>query len=98
MLPEDLDSGHPPTFGLYLALAWKLFGRSLAVSHFAMLPFLLGIALQAYQLVSRFAPRAMAVWGTLFVLAEPTLATQSILMSPDIVLIFLYLLALNALF
>jgi hypothetical protein len=97
MLPAELDSGHPPTFGLGLALLWKLFGRSLVVSHFAMLPFLIGIVLQAYQLVSRFVPRAMAPWGTLFVLAQPTLLAQSVLVSPDIVLVFLYLLALNAL-
>ena len=43
LLPVDIDSGHIPTFGIYIAFVWKLFGRSLAVSHLAMLPFALGI-------------------------------------------------------
>ena len=42
-LPENIDSGHPPTFGIYIALIWKIFGKSLVTSHFAMLPFLMGI-------------------------------------------------------
>ena len=30
LLPTEIDSGHPPLFGMYLAFCWLLFGKSLA--------------------------------------------------------------------
>jgi hypothetical protein len=95
-LPPEIDSGHPPTFGAYLALVWTLFGRTLVASHLAMLPFLIGIVLALYALVKRFVPAERARIGLLFLLVEPTLLAQSVLVSPDIVLVFFYLLSLNA--
>ncbi|MBL0080448.1 MAG: hypothetical protein IPP53_15465 [Bacteroidetes bacterium] len=38
IVPIDLDAGHPPFFQIYLSILWKLFGKSLLVSHLAMLP------------------------------------------------------------
>jgi len=40
-LSNDLDSGHPQVFGMYMAFMWKIFGRTLAVSHVVMLPYLI---------------------------------------------------------
>ena len=37
-LPPEIDSGHPPVFGYYLALAWTCFGKTLPASHCAMPP------------------------------------------------------------
>ena len=56
LLPIEIDSGHIPTFGMYIALLWKLFGRTLAVSHLAMLPFALGIVFQIFKLCRKFIP------------------------------------------
>lgn len=39
ILPEKIDAGHPPLFGIYLAWIWKTFGKSLPNSHWAMFPF-----------------------------------------------------------
>jgi len=55
LVSADLDAGHPPLFGIYLAGIWKIFGQSLVVSHFAMLPFLLGIVWQVYRLIDYFS-------------------------------------------
>jgi 4-amino-4-deoxy-L-arabinose transferase-like glycosyltransferase len=96
ILPNEIDSGHPPAFGLYIALVWKVLGRTLPASHFAMLPFLFGIVLAARCLVSRFFPAERVPWAMLFLLAEPTLLAQSVLVSPDIVLLFFYLACVNA--
>jgi len=96
LFPNDIDSGNTPTFGIYLALVWKLFGRSLTASHFAMLPFLLGIVLQIYLLCKRFLKEDSILWGMILLLAQPTLLAQSILISPDVILVFFYLLSLNA--
>lgn len=98
LLPDSFDSGHIPAFGMYLALCWKLFGKSLLVSHFAMLPFLLGIIWQSYLLFKRFfSPKYLYFALTLFFL-DPTLLSQAILISPDIILVFLFLVALNSVF
>jgi hypothetical protein len=51
VLPNEIDSGHIPFFGFYLAIIWKIFGKSLVVSHFAMLPFMLALAYYFYYFV-----------------------------------------------
>ena len=38
--PIIWDAGHPTFFQIYLSLTWKIFGKSLMVSHISMLPFL----------------------------------------------------------
>ena len=50
-LPETINSGHPPLFGMYLAVCWQLLGKSLIVSHFSMLPFLLAIIVLLLSLI-----------------------------------------------
>lgn len=100
VLPDLFDSGHPPGFGLYLAALWKLFGRTLEVSHWAMLPFLF---LNAYQTV-RFAhilfPNAnRKAWGlSILLLTQTTLLAQSTLVSPDVIVYGAGLWMLNSVF
>ncbi len=94
----DIDSGHPPTFGLYLAALWSLFGKSLVVSHFAMLPFLFGILFFLWQIGKLIAGERNAVFLVLLGIADPTLAAQGILISPDIVLACFFLMAVYAIF
>ena len=94
-LPNYLDSGHPPLFGIYIAFAWFLFGKSLLVSHFAMLPFLLLIAYQVPQLLSRWLSGYNLLFSSLLVLLEPTLLAQATLVSPDIVLMAIFITSIN---
>jgi hypothetical protein len=95
LLPDRIDSGHVPVFGMYLALMWMIFGKSLFVSHFAMLPFLIGIVIQSFFLLQRYVPKKSLFWAMLIFLLEPTVLGQSALISPDIPLVFFFLLALN---
>lgn len=97
ILPPEIDSGHLPAFGMYIAFCWKLFGKTLAVSHFAMLPFLLGIGYYVLKTGAYLVGEREAPWLLLFVFADPVLAGQSILVSPDIVLVFFFLMGLYAL-
>ena len=92
-LPVDIDSGHPPYFGMYLATWWLIAGKNLLVSHFAMLPFLLLIISCFYRIGEYLAPKRGALL-VLLVFADPVLAAQSILVSPDIALIAFFGLAL----
>ncbi|MEK7253678.1 MAG: hypothetical protein AAB316_02970, partial [Bacteroidota bacterium] len=62
ILPENIDSGHPPAFGMYLALVWKIFGKTLTVSHFAMLPFLWGIVFFILKIGERLGGKENAQW------------------------------------
>lgn len=95
-LPTPLDSGHPPLMGMMLALAWTIFGRSLPVSHFFMLPFLFVIILTLYYLLRFFiSNRHLVFISMLVLLADPVLMTQSVIVSPDIVLIMFMLVTFN---
>ncbi|MCB0630023.1 MAG: glycosyltransferase family 39 protein [Saprospiraceae bacterium] len=96
LLPPEIDSGHPPVFGWYLALVWKLLGKSLAVSHWAMFPFLAGIVWQLYSMGKRLLKNIPVFWLVLIPLADPVFLGQSVLVSPDVVLVFFFLLAVSA--
>ncbi|WP_299822068.1 hypothetical protein [uncultured Pontibacter sp.] len=94
-VPDDL-AGYPPLFGFYVAIGWKLLGKTLLVSHLRVLPFLIGIVLQVQSLVSRYTPQPFHFWVILLLLIEPTFLAQATQIAPDIVLVFLYLFALNS--
>lgn len=93
-LPNSLDSGHPPIFGMYMALCWKIFGKSLVVSHWAMFPFLVSIAVALPRLITRYLGYANLNFICLLFVFEPTLISQASLTSPDIVLVSFFLWAL----
>lgn len=95
LLPDDMDSGHPPTFGVYLACAWYVFGKTLTISHLAMLPFLWGIVWQGFKLGEKILGEWQAVFFPLVLICNPIMASQGILVSPDVVLVFFFLMALN---
>jgi hypothetical protein len=97
LLPNSIDSGHIPAFGMYLALLWKLFGRSLVISHLAMLPFVFGILWQLQKLVAKFIIKEYAGWAFLLLFFDPTLLSQLTLVSPDVPLVYFFLLGLNCL-
>jgi hypothetical protein len=94
-VPESI-AGYPPFFGMLLAFCWKLFGKTLAVSHLMILPFALGIVYQVLRLCRKFLPLAAAPFAALLVLADPTLMAQCTQVAPDVLLVFFYLLALNS--
>ncbi|MDP3353257.1 MAG: hypothetical protein Q8S44_05920, partial [Flavobacteriaceae bacterium] len=95
-MPDNIDSGHIPAFGMYIALMWKIFERSLLISHLAILPFAIGIVFQLYKLTQKFIPKNY--WGSalILILIDPSLLSQMILVSPDVPLIFFFLLAINS--
>ena len=84
-------------FAVYLASVWKLFGRTLLISHIALLPVLLGIAWEYFKLSKKFLRENMIPFAMLLLLFEPTFITQSIVMGYDVMLLYFFLLALNAL-
>lgn len=82
VLPEEIDSGHPPLLGFYLAVLWTLLGKSLFISHVAVFPFLL----LNIWLTWRLGLTLNRNWGALLpllVFADPVILTQHVLVSPD---------------
>lgn len=96
ILPQEIDSGHPPLFGFYHATLWKIFGPNLIASHLAMLPFLLGIVYYLFKIGIHFQDETKAKFLILLLLADPVFMGQAVLASPDIFLLFFMLLCLHA--
>ena len=95
ILPAEIDSGHIPSLGIYLALIWKIFGKTLIISHLAMLPFVLGIVYQSILLVRRLFSNEWHYYALVILLADATLLAQCTLVSPDVLLVFFFLMAFN---
>lgn len=99
LVPDAMDSGHPTTFGMYIALAWTLLGKTLLTSHLAMLPWIVLLVVQAVKLGHSLFPgnKFMEWWTPALLLSQATLLAQSTLVSPDLLLMALFFWALNAL-
>lgn len=94
--PLDIDSGHPPFIGTYMALGWTVFGRSLLVSHLLMLPFVFGFLWQIFRFCSYFVTdNKNLLFLFLLVIVDPTLLSQLVLVNPEIIQLFFLFLALN---
>jgi hypothetical protein len=99
LLPDDMDSGHIPAFGWYLAACWKLFGQNLLVSHLVMVPWVCLVFLQIVLLARKLQMSNIKLWKTIaFVVlaSDATLIAQLSLISPDIILMGAFLWGMNA--
>lgn len=94
LLPQEIDSGHPPLTGYYLAFCWSIFGKTLAVSHWAMFPFLFGALVFLRRIAIGLAGEKLSWFLIPLVFLDPVFSTQATLVSPDIILVFFFLRAL----
>lgn len=90
LLPDVIDSGHPSGFGMYLALCWKLFGQNLLVSHVAMLPWL-GLLMVGLFRLGTLIDQPWGKFLPLLVVLDPVVLGQCALVSPDVVLMALFI-------
>lgn len=95
--PHNLDNVTFPLYSTYLYFTWKLFSKSLFISHLAMLPFLFGICYEFFKLSNKFLNERFTFFAMILLLLEPSFMTQGIIMGYDIILLYLFLLALNLL-
>ncbi len=97
-IPDSFDPGHPPFIGFVNAIAWKIFGHHLWVSHLVMIPFSIGLFYQLYNFVSFYFEKAGYVFfGFLFLLVDPTLSAQMVLVNPEVPTLFFFFMAVNGL-
>lgn len=97
-LPNEMDSGHIPAFGIYLAMMWVIFGKTLVVSHLSMLPFVLGAVYQTRKLTDFLFSTRYNWLISCLLLIDAAILTQFTLVSPDVWILFFFIMALNALF
>lgn len=91
------DNGLSPLYSLYIALAWKLFFKNLAISHWAFLPIYIGLIYQFYKLCLNFVHKNASIIATILISFSPIFFTQYILMGYDIISVFFFLLAVYSL-
>jgi len=96
-IPLQIDNGHPPFLATLLATGWTFFGRSLATSHWMMFPFILGLLYQLYSFVSFFIKeKQFKIIAFILLFSDPTLLSQLVLVSPEVIQSFFFFLALNS--
>lgn len=96
--PAKYDTGGFPLYSAYLTMVWKCFGKTLTVSHLAMLPFLLGVMYEFFKLAKRYLNESTIAFALILLIIHPVFISQSILMGYDIIILYFFLLSLNALY
>ena len=97
ILPDNIDPGHPPTLGFLMALSWKIFGHQLWVSHLVMIPFSVGLLNQIYKLIKFYVKsNFLSLLALILIFADPTLATQMLIVNPELIMLFFFFLAINS--
>lgn len=83
-IPLDSDPGHPPFVATYLVAVWSIFGRSLAVSHWALYPFVFIFYYELWHVIKHyFTNRNSAFAAYLLVFADPTVFSQLMYIGPE---------------
>lgn len=96
-IPDSFDPGHPPFLGFLLAIAWKIFGHKLWVSHLVMLPFVIGLLYQLHLFASFYVKdKQLLFFAFVLLLADPTLSAQLVLVNPETISLFFFFLSINA--
>ncbi len=72
----QLGYAHTTLFSIALALIWKLFGISPAVSHVLTLPFLPILLISTYFLIKKQTNRELALLGSMVVAFTPTVLSE----------------------
>lgn len=95
-IPDSFDPGHPPFLGFLLALVWKIFGQNLWSSHLLMFPFIFGVFVQLFKFISFYVKDEKKAWlAFAFIILDPTLSTQFIIVNPEVIIVFFFFLAFN---
>ncbi len=90
-LHPDMDSGHIPFWGYYLAFVWLMLGKSLLISHLSVIPWLLMYYFFLWKISARFSNQAYPYLLNVLLILEPVMLAQSVLVSPDIMLMASFL-------
>jgi hypothetical protein len=96
-LPSRLDYGVFTLYSYYLAVVWTIFGKSLLVSHIVFIPVVIGILYELKRISIRFIRPEFLFLLFIFILFDPAMLTQIILMGYDVFMMYFVLLAIRTL-
>lgn len=96
IVPNEINSGHPPLWIFLLAFSWKLFGKTLLVSRLLLLVVNLGVLYELLKLLKAFSISGLSLFVVSIACIEPTLIAQSTSLNNDMLLLYFSLLALNS--
>lgn len=84
-IPTIHDPGHPMLAATYIACIWKVFGRSLTITHLALIPFILTFWYLLWQIIlSVFSDFKWALAAFLLVFADTSVFSQVMYIGPEI--------------
>jgi hypothetical protein len=90
--PPEFDPGHPTLYPYILAAVWKVFGRTLAVSHLYACLWALLLAVVFRKIAALYLHRREVNIATLLLFLFPTYLSQSAMMLPAVALTCFFLL------
>lgn len=95
--PAHLDAGHPPLFYIYLTGLYHLFGKTLFTAHLSLFPFIVIASFSLIELLEYFKFSSKNILlGVLLLFCIPAVSSQFLMVSYDVVLLSMYLLALTS--
>jgi multisubunit Na+/H+ antiporter MnhB subunit len=94
-LPNEIATGHPTFIAMYIAVIWKIFGRSIIVTHFALFPFVFGILFQINQYLLKSETGKLSWFILIIVILDATLISQMSMITFDTVQTFFFLWSVN---
>lgn len=95
--PDYAATGyHPPLMGMMTAALWKLFGQTLWVSHAFMLVWIGVLMVNTGLLLKKILPAPLWAPSFALLLLEPTILTQMVIASPDMILLAAFVWAVRA--
>jgi hypothetical protein len=95
--PSNFENGDPQLVPFYIASVWKIFGRSLVVTHLAFLPILIVNLYLLFRLIKRIFPQNLYPFVFALVASEPTFMSQTLGIYQDGFLILFSLFIINSL-
>ncbi len=96
-LPDSIATGHPTFVGMYFSFLWKFFGRSLMVSHLAMLPFIFGLLFQLHKFLRNvnIKNNLTVILILAVIVFDATFLSQLSLITFDVIQLFFFFLCVN---
>jgi hypothetical protein len=96
-IPQEFDPGHPPFLGFLLAVFWKILGHKIWVGHLLILFFNVGFFYQLHKFISYFINGfKLQFLAFILIIIDPTLSASFVLVNPEIIILFLFLLTINS--
>ncbi len=95
--PTKSDFGNLTLYAYYLSVFWTIFGKSIFISHIAIIPIVIGVFQEIKKITLHFIKPEYLFLIYLLLLLDPAISAQLILIGYDVFLLYFVLLAIRTL-